>query len=126
VGRHRPDSLRRPWRFRPFNAKGDWHSFPSAHTVHVFALAAGIAEEVDNPWIAAGTYVVASAVGLQRVYTGSHWLSDVTGSAVLALTVSKTTNQWLRERHPERPDAGRRLQLVVHPAGVAVRLRVPR
>lgn len=126
VGRHRPDSLRRPWRFRPFNAKGDWHSFPSAHTVHAFALAAGIAEEVDNPWISAGTYFLASCVGLQRVYTGSHWLSDVTGSAVLALVVSKTTNRWLRKRHPERPEAGRPLQLVMHPTGIAVRLPVPR
>jgi membrane-associated phospholipid phosphatase len=124
VGRHRPDSLRRPWRFRPFNAKGEWHSLPSAHTVHAFALAAGIAEEVDNPWISAGTYFVASAVGLQRVYTGSHWLSDVTASAALGIAVSKATNGWLRERRSERTDV-RRLHLVMHPAGVAVCVRLP-
>jgi hypothetical protein len=41
VGRHRRDSSRRPWRFRPFNAKGDWHSFPSAHTVHAFRAGDG-------------------------------------------------------------------------------------
>jgi membrane-associated phospholipid phosphatase len=126
VGRHRPDSLRRPWRFRPFNAKGDWHSFPSAHTVHAFALATGIAEEVDNPWISAATYVVASAVGLQRVYTGSHWLSDVTASAALAVVVSKTTNAWLRERPPERAGGAGHSRLVVHPAGVAIRIPFPR
>lgn len=125
VGRHRPDSLRRPWRFRPFNAKGDWHSFPSAHTVHAFALATGIAEEVDNPWVSVGTYFVASAVGLQRVYTGSHWLSDVAASAALAIAVSKTTNGWLRERRPKRTDEAR-LQLVIHPAAVAVRVPFPR
>jgi membrane-associated phospholipid phosphatase len=125
VGRHRPDSLRRPWRFRPFNAKGEWHSFPSAHTVHAFALATGIAEEMDNRWIAAGGYVVASAVGLQRVYTGSHWLSDVTASAVLATVVSKTTNSWLRERDPKQGGVGR-WHFVMQPAGVAVRFLFPR
>jgi membrane-associated phospholipid phosphatase len=125
VGRHRPDSLRRPWRFRPFNAQGEWHSFPSAHAVHAFALATGIAEEVDNPWISAGSYVVASAVGLQRVYTGSHWLSDVTASALLAIAVSKRTNAWMRERQTE--EAGvRRWHLVIYPTGVAVRVLAPR
>jgi membrane-associated phospholipid phosphatase len=125
VGRHRPDSLRRPWRFRPFNAQGEWHSFTSAHAVHAFALATGIAEEADNPWVSAGSYLVASAVGLQRVYTGSHWLSDVTASALLAIGVSKATNAWLRERQTEQA-GGRPWHLVMHPGGVAVRILSPR
>jgi membrane-associated phospholipid phosphatase len=125
VGRHRPDSLRRPWRFRPFNAQGEWHSFTSAHAVHAFALATGIAEEADNAWVSAGSYIVASAVGLQRVYTGSHWLSDVTASAALAITASKATNAWLRERRTDGAK-GRRWHLVMHPTSVAVRILSPR
>ena len=43
VGRHRPDSTNNAWRFDPFSAGGEWHSFPSSHAVHAFSLAAGAA-----------------------------------------------------------------------------------
>src|SRR5439155_21279511 len=39
VGRHRPDSTENAFRFHPFKNDERWHSFPSAHTTHAFAIA---------------------------------------------------------------------------------------
>jgi membrane-associated phospholipid phosphatase len=98
VGRHRPEGTRTSLRFRPFSAGSVWHSFPSAHTVHAFALAAGVAEEVENPWVAAMAYGTATLVGLQRVYTESHWVSDMVGSAAIAIVASKSVIRWMHAR----------------------------
>jgi hypothetical protein len=98
VGRHRPDPYREPLEFRPFSSEEQWHSFPSAHTVHAFSIATGVADEVRNPWVSAIAFGTAAVVGTQRVYTSAHWTSDVTASAVLAISATTTTTRWLR-RH---------------------------
>jgi membrane-associated phospholipid phosphatase len=107
VGRHRPSDGGGPWRFAPLRNDGDWHSFPSAHTVHAFSIAAGIADESRSPWLSRPAYGLAGAVGLQRIYTEAHWSSDVIASAALAQIVSSATNRFVREHgiarllHPE-------------------------
>lgn len=112
IGRHRPDDERGALRFRPFSNDDAWHSLPSAHTVHAFAIAAGIADEAHRPWVTALAFGTASIVGLQRVYTRAHWASDVAASSVLAVAASGTTRSWLRRRGDsaapvESPDATR-------------------
>lgn len=98
IGRHRPDDERGTLRFRPFSNDDAWHSLPSAHTVHAFAIAAGIADEAHRPWVTVVAFGTASIVGLQRVYTRAHWASDVAASSVLAVAASGTTRSWLRRR----------------------------
>ena len=98
VGRHRPSDGGGPWRFHPLSNDGDWHSFPSAHTVHTFALATGLAIESRSRRVAVPAYGVATLVAVQRVYRGQHWASDVVGSAALAVVVSGASERLLR-RH---------------------------
>jgi len=98
VGRHRPDPRREPLELRPFSTEEQWHSFPSAHTVHAFSIAAGVADEARCPWVTAFAFGTAALVGTQRVYTSAHWTSDVLASAVLAISATTTTTRWLR-RH---------------------------
>jgi membrane-associated phospholipid phosphatase len=98
VGRHRPSGGGGAWRFRPFVNDADWHSFPSAHTVHAFALATGLAMEARSRWIAVPAYGVATLVGAQRVYTGAHWGSDVVASGLLAVVVGRAAESALRRR----------------------------
>jgi len=102
VGRHRPDPLRDPFDLRFLSSGEQWHSFPSAHTVHAFSIAAGVADEVGNPWVSAIAFGTAGVVGAQRVYTSAHWTSDVVASAVLAISATTTTTRWLRRRECER------------------------
>ncbi|HEX8850506.1 MAG TPA: phosphatase PAP2 family protein [Gemmatimonadaceae bacterium] len=100
VGRHRPRDGGSAWRFHPCARTEEWHSFPSAHTTHAFALATGLAIESGNRWVAAAGYGTAGLVALQRIYTGAHWTSDVTTSAALAIATSGATVRWLRRRGP--------------------------
>lgn len=121
VGRHRPDTGGGAWRFRPFSRGTEWHSFPSAHTVHAFAIAAGIAEEANRGWVAGSVYGVASLVGLQRIYTNAHWTSDVVASAVLAVVVSKGANRLVRRRWGEDDSIeSKRPLILVYPRRVVV------
>jgi membrane-associated phospholipid phosphatase len=98
IGRHRPTDGRGPWRFQSFRNDEQWHSFPSAHVVHLFSLARALALETDQRWVAIPAYGVATLVGVQRVYTGAHWGSDVVASTVLAIGVATITDETLRRR----------------------------
>jgi membrane-associated phospholipid phosphatase len=102
VGRHRPDSTGRSALFRPLHGGAAWASLPSGHTVHMMSLATGVSIEAHQPWVAAVAYGIGSVVALQRVYTQTHWASDVVGSTVLAISASATTVRFL-ERRARRP-----------------------
>lgn len=119
VGRHRPDSTGDAWRFRPLGRGGQWGSFPSAHTTHAFAIAAGVSQEAHRPWVTALCYFTAATVGAQRVYLRAHWASDVVGGAVLATAASRTTVSWLERR---MPDAARSARVGLGPGGATVTL----
>ena len=119
VGRHRPDSLNNdPWLFRPFSSGNEWHSMPSGHAVHAFALAAGVATEVHQPAVAVAGYSLATLVAFQRVYGRAHWPSDVVAGAMLGIATSRATCYLLRPRSTRAPGAS----LVFWPRGIAVRL----
>jgi membrane-associated phospholipid phosphatase len=98
AGRHRPDSTERPFRFQPFRNQEIWHSFPSAHTTHAFALAEAIGIETGSPWVRDPLYVAAGLVGAQRVYTRAHWASDAIASAALSVVISKAAERITRLR----------------------------
>jgi membrane-associated phospholipid phosphatase len=102
VGRHRPIDGGGAWRFAPLRNDTQWHSFPSAHTVHTFAIADGLAAEFGDARISGPAFALAGLVGVERVYTREHWSSDVVGSAMLAGAVTRGVTRWL-----DRPGARR-------------------
>lgn len=98
IGRRRPGAGG-AWTFKPFGpADGRWRAFPSAHTVHATALAAGIAAEVRRPWVTAVGATAAAIVGVQRVYTGAHWPSDVVAGGIIGVAVGGGVVRWLGGR----------------------------
>jgi membrane-associated phospholipid phosphatase len=126
VGRHRPDrTAGGPWRFRPFSTHNEWQSFPSGHTTHVFAIAAGIAQEVHSPVVAVAAYGAAVLVGWQRIESRAHWPSDVVASAALAIAASRTTNRWLRGGRSQEAPGSRRVRVLVAPPAVMLSVAVP-
>lgn len=100
VGRYRPNTGREPLTFRPFSVDGDYHSFPSAHVVHISSLATAIATESGRSWVTALAGVATCYVGAQRVYRDQHWSSDVVASGMLGVEVSQTVTNWLHSRRP--------------------------
>jgi membrane-associated phospholipid phosphatase len=61
-------------------------SFPSGHTQIAFGVAAYLTSRVRKYWWA--FFGLALAIGLSRIYVGSHFPSDVLGGAVLGAAVS--------------------------------------
>lgn len=57
-------------------------SFPSAHTLNFFSLA--LVAVTFFGWRAAWMFAIAILVGYGRIYTGSHWPSDVLTSIFIA------------------------------------------
>lgn len=80
---------------RPDNSAYD--SFPSGHTAAAFTGAEIVRHEYGNAW-GIGAYMVASAVGLSRVYHKRHYLGDVAGGAALGFISARIgifcTNQF--------------------------------
>lgn len=132
VDRARPEAGLGPYAFHARTASGRHHAFPSGHSTHAFALAAGIAHEADRPWVTVTSYGTAALVGWSRVHDDAHWSSDVVAGAVLGTSVSLVTIHWLERREGRREGArspplgggpadttAARWRVVVVPGGVA-------
>lgn len=93
IGRERPyvSADTNPRRFSPFRGwkAGDAASFPSGHTTAAFAMAAALVAEVGDKWprqqkiVAPVAFIVATGVGLSRMYDDKHWASDVVMGAAI-------------------------------------------
>ena len=74
----------------------DNKSFPSGHTATAFMGAELVRIEYgeDYPWLAAGAYTIATAVGALRVYNDCHWFNDVIAGAGVGI-LSARIGYWL-------------------------------
>jgi membrane-associated phospholipid phosphatase len=93
-GRSRPRDREEPYTFAPFTGA---ESFPSGHTTQAFAIASVIASEYDATWVQVSAYGLASLVGIARMYTGAHFISDVAAGAMIGTAVGTTIAR--RSRH---------------------------
>lgn len=127
VGRARPSRSPDADVFRPFSRGADFHSFPSAHATRIFAVAATVAQELEGeaPWVPYVAYSAAAWTATTRVMDRAHWVTDVTGGALLGILTSRTV-----ERLNHKALRESRLMLDVRPApdgrielGVSVRVR---
>ncbi|MCX6848665.1 MAG: phosphatase PAP2 family protein [Verrucomicrobia bacterium] len=74
-------------------------SFPSSHTINMFAVATVIAFSYRNAGIL--MYLLAAAVGYSRIYCGAHWPSDIPPSMAIGVLVGLgvvfTSRRFLRQ-----------------------------
>ena len=75
-----------------FNAFSGGHSFPSGHVTQAFAVASVIALESDNTLVDVAAYGTAGMVAASRMYTGAHFISDVTAGALIGIAVGRAVS----------------------------------
>lgn len=69
----------------------EYNSFPSGHSITAFALASFFSSVYqDKIWVGILAYGIATGVGIQRLYAGEHWSSDVLIGAALGIGIGKT------------------------------------
>lgn len=73
-------------RQRP-NGKG-FRAFPSGHTSGSFVVAATL-NELYGSRVGIPLYLVAAAVGAQRIHDNKHWLTDVIAGAALGTVIGR-------------------------------------
>ncbi len=105
VGRERPHVEGDSHRFHPFTAKGDWHSFPSAHVAHITSIAQAVSMQTQSGPVTAIFSGLVALVAWDRVYEDQHWTSDVTATIALSSVVSSATVRWLESHWSRSRDA---------------------
>ena len=65
-------------------------SMPSGHTARAFALASVLAHQADRWYVSALAYGGATSVGLERVRSGDHWLTDVVVGSALGYLIGRS------------------------------------
>jgi hypothetical protein len=105
VGRERPHVEGNSRRFRPFSARGDWHSFPSAHVSHIASVVEAVSQQTHSTPIWAAGDILVALVGWDRVYEDQHWASDVVATAALSSMVSGAAVRWLQSHRSHSSDS---------------------
>lgn len=76
---------------------GDYFSFPSGHTAVFFAIAAAIFY-FNKKW-GMIAFVVATLVGISRIYVGVHWPVDVVAGALIGILSGIVVNSLIIKKH---------------------------
>ncbi len=83
VGRARPGTEVGAYTFKPFDKTAAYHSFPSGHTAVAWAISMTVAKYTKSVPVKILFYSLAGTTVIARLYTGAHWLSDVTFGGAL-------------------------------------------
>lgn len=84
IGRARPGTNVGPWVFDPMSPEAAYHSFPSGHIQVAMVSALVLANRIDNPWIKSALYATGGITLASRMYSDSHWLSDMAFGAAIS------------------------------------------
>jgi membrane-associated phospholipid phosphatase len=92
-GRARPSLSSDPRNFDPGTFDRERFSFPSGHTAHAFAIAAGLDHVLDGPWVPWIAYPLATGVGASRVVGRRHWVTDVVAGAGVGILTARVLDR---------------------------------
>jgi hypothetical protein len=101
-------------------------AMPSGHAAQVFALASVWAEAADRWYVTVPLYAGAASVGVERVRSGDHWLTDVLVGAALGTLIGRSVADGLPAEGASNADAaspGVQYRPVVSTRRVGVQVR---
>lgn len=104
VGRARPLAGQGAGSLHPFagSSKAKTDSFPSGHSMIVWAMVTPFAEAYDEPWL----YGVAGLTNLARVGSRNHWVSDTVAGSLLGYGIGKILWESSRNSSGRYPSIG--------------------
>jgi len=65
-------------------------AMPSGHAARVFAIAAVLSDQAGRWYVSVPLYAGATSVGIERVRSGDHWLTDVLVGAAIGILVGRS------------------------------------
>ena len=92
-------------------------AMPSGHTSRAFAMASVLSHEFDRWYVSVPAYGFATSVGLQRIHSGDHWLTDVLIGGALGYAIGRIVAD------PPSSKGAFAYQPIVSPNHVGVSLR---
>lgn len=99
-GRARPATDVGPWAFKPWSSEPAYHSFPSGHIQIAMVTAIVLAERVEQPWLKGIFYSTAGVTLVSRMYSDSHWISDmVLGGAISYFSTKAVIKRLNQTKH---------------------------
>lgn len=80
------------------------NSFPSRHTSWAFAVSTALSNQFygTHPWVSLGGQLVASGIGVQRVYDSRHFGGDVAAGAIVGMAsaeLGQVVSRWIFGGH---------------------------
>ena len=84
IGRRRPVPGADPLEFSMFDQSPEYHSFPSGHSSVAFGVSIVLANRIENVPLKIFFYSLAGTTVVSRMYSDSHWLSDMAFGGMLA------------------------------------------
>ena len=100
VGRPRPNhsQLDGSFEFNFFSTESSFHSFPSGHSSTIIAIT--IIMVLAIPKLKYFFYFFGFLIALSRVVVGAHFLTDVIGGAIIAISVYKMFDFFIKIKYP--------------------------
>ena len=81
-----------PFAYDPgaFSSKHEKLAMPSGHAARVFAIASVLSHQADRWYVSVPLYAGATSVGIERVRSGDHWLTDVLVGGAIGVLVGRS------------------------------------
>ncbi|WP_299312588.1 phosphatase PAP2 family protein [uncultured Aquimarina sp.] len=98
AGRARPYTGKGKDSFQFYASEADYHSFPSGHAILSFTTAYAISKQFNNPYVKGGIYALGLVSPISRLWSGAHWLTDVTLGIVLSVVIVDGIDNYLNKK----------------------------
>jgi len=94
VSRSRPFVGSGPFSGEPgtFDGAHTHTSMPSGHTARAFAIASVLAHQANRWYVSVPAFGLAGSVGMERVRSGDHWLTDVVVGGALGYFIGRVVS----------------------------------